>query len=446
MRKKKKTPIQVPMAGGDIGAEIISHMEGNPAYGRDFLWWLSYPFNIRFYDIKDDDMDPVREAFNIETAVRVACAFVDVTGKNIQEDERYGMKGIASDILVHPECARGHYKTFDMRKKSGGFRKIEAPETLLKRFQRLSLDNWWYRQQGPPRMFQGFVPNRGILTNAFAHVEDDVFGKDKTLIKVDLRDFFMSCTRVGVMNAILFVMGNTIEDNKEERLHTFPRALTRIAHALKEIKMFGFISDRLTTMNVIDLRKDPVLSLYVVAAEVIVNFTLLSICCLDERLPQGSPCSPALSVVFIRKLMLSIRRGLHSILGDDFTQTVFADDMCVTLPRTPGTSMVLDRVLRMIIGKIFRNRDLSVNADKVGVFNHGTSQRVTGVCITDKLSISRKERDQVRAELHLAATGVKALDDNDKMRLRGVRAWMRGVDKQGWDARCEVDFQKAVGV
>ena len=67
---------------------------------------------------------------------------------------------------------------------------------------------------------------------------------------------------------------------------------------------------------------------------------------------------------------------------------------------------------------------------------------MTGVCITDRISISRQTRDEVRAELHNAATGRKTLDEKDKMRLKGMRAHIIGIDPEGWNKRCEPLFRQ----
>ena len=88
-------------------------------------------------------------------------------------------------IAVHPEP---YYRTFDIPKRSGGKRRIDAPRVFLKTIQRWILRNVLYKRE-LPLFVTGFVPGRSLLTNAQVHV------KQKYLIKLDIKDFFPSINR-----------------------------------------------------------------------------------------------------------------------------------------------------------------------------------------------------------------------------------------------------------
>lgn len=80
---------------------------------------------------------------------------------------------------------KSHYRSFQIPKRSGGLREIVAPYPTLLQCQR------WICQQilaktKISRVVHGYVPGRGIVTNATQHLGNEV------LLKIDLRDFFPS--------------------------------------------------------------------------------------------------------------------------------------------------------------------------------------------------------------------------------------------------------------
>lgn len=350
------------------------------------------------------------------------------------------------DIVDHPENIIDHYKRFYIKKKSGGQRLIEAPDENLKTIQRILLDKWWYPKRGPEPFMHGFIPGRGVLTNALAHFADGKPGKDKILLKIDFSDLFPSITKVSIMNALLSDLGGWLFGSVRPR--RFPSTFFPLLRALRN-KKFDFVPSQsyITSMENrclpdISPYREPVALCFF---ELALDSIALELCCLDERLPQGSPCSPYLANLFLKPLHQRIINHIKKEVGSDFTYTVYADDICLTAPKDWLKSNKIEQARKIIYSMTYQYPDLCINRKKTGVFRQGMSQKVTGVTITDKISISRQDRDKVRAELHLAATGKKILTNEDKMRLRGMRAWMRGVDRAGWDSRCEKEFMEVIG-
>lgn len=77
------------------------------------------------------------------------------------------------------------YRTFEIKKRSGGMREIRAPYPSLKAIQ------WWIydyvlKKQYVHGCSHGFRPRKSIVTNVKTHVEN------KCLLKLDLKDFFPS--------------------------------------------------------------------------------------------------------------------------------------------------------------------------------------------------------------------------------------------------------------
>jgi RNA-directed DNA polymerase len=85
-------------------------------------------------------------------------------------------------IALRPER---YYRTFNIQKRSGGKRQIDAPRVFVKTIQRWILGNILYRLHLPPFVTR-FVPKRSIITNAQFHL------RQRYLIKLDIENFFPS--------------------------------------------------------------------------------------------------------------------------------------------------------------------------------------------------------------------------------------------------------------
>lgn len=84
-------------------------------------------------------------------------------------------------------CTDRFYKTYTIKKKSGGERVISIPNVRLRYIQRWILDNIIYNIKVLENI-KGFVPNKSILDNAREHV-----GKE-AILTIDIKDFFPSVT------------------------------------------------------------------------------------------------------------------------------------------------------------------------------------------------------------------------------------------------------------
>jgi len=158
------------------------------------------------------------------------------------------------------------YRTFEIPKRMGGKRRIEAPYPSLASCQRWILANILYKLPIHPNA-HGFSPNRSILSNASPHLAK------KTLLKIDLKDFFPSIP----INWI--------------------------------IKLFSEIG---YSYNV--------------------SFFLASLCSLDGKLPQGAATSPAISNLLsftLDKRLSALSEKFHS------TYTRYADDLTFSGPYIP---------------------------------------------------------------------------------------------------------------
>ena len=172
-----------------------------------------------------------------------------------------------------------------------------------------------------------------------------------------------------------------------------------------------------------------------------IDYVISYVCSLDDRLPQGSPCSPALANVFMRKFNANIIHLVNTLntKNPEFNleYSIYADDLCAT-----GSVMKGIRTFKGITESCIHDYpDISPNPEKTGIFKPGQTQCVTGCQITDRVSISRQRRDEVRAMLYMVAKGYKKPTEQEVMQLKGLRAWIIGIDPMGWQRRCEKLYQ-----
>ncbi|HEY5123429.1 MAG TPA: retron St85 family RNA-directed DNA polymerase [Ignavibacteria bacterium] len=85
------------------------------------------------------------------------------------------------------------YSTFQVPKRNGGIREINAPSKTMKPIQRWILDNILYKMEVGDSV-HGFVPKRSILTNASIHVNQNL------ILGIDLQDFFPNINFGSVFN------------------------------------------------------------------------------------------------------------------------------------------------------------------------------------------------------------------------------------------------------
>ena len=180
------------------------------------------------------------------------------------------LKGMVANVETH-------YTEYKIRKKSGGYRLIEAPDYMLKNMQRWIYINILCKDVSIKDCVHGFIPAfknrdrvRGILTNAAPHAGHD------WLINIDLKDFFHTVYLDRVNNYFHFL---------------------------------GYDEE--------------------------VVKTLTALCTYKSRLPQGAPTSPMLSNIIASKMdekMLEYctKRGIiYTRYADDLT---FSADYGVKVP------------------------------------------------------------------------------------------------------------------
>lgn len=245
------------------------------------------------------------------------------------------------------------YYQFQIPKRSGGQRTINAPTSELKDIQsRLSellldcIDEINTSKDIVPKLSHGFTRNRSIITNAEKHTNQ------KNVLNIDLSDFFDSFNFGRVRGFFL--------KNNNFNLHN------NIATAIAKIA------------------------------------------CLNNMLPQGSPCSPVITNLIthsldIRLAALAKRNScIYSRYADDITISTRNHTFKNGLLRIDGTDIVVGNILRREIERA----GFAINEKKTRVQYCDSRQDVTGLIVNKKVNIKKEYWKNTRAMCHkLFTTG-----------------------------------------
>lgn len=249
-------------------------------------------------------------------------------------------KGLRHLLYVLPNDSL--YRIFEIKKKTGGLRKITAPHPRLKAVQQRLL-RILFDLYSPRDSTHGFVINRSICTNAKTHI------RSKFVLNIDLEDFFPSINFGRVRGLFL-------------------AAPYRCPHEVATV--------------------------------------LAQICCYKNQLPQGSPVSPIISNMICARLdshLHKLARKYHcyySRYADDITfstnKAVFPSEIAKLVDSDGKTVCKLGNSL---LNTIYHN-GFKVNQAKTRMQKYDERQVVTGLITNKKINVSREFIRDIRAMLH----------------------------------------------
>lgn len=259
------------------------------------------------------------------------------------------------------------YTSFIIPKKNGGSRTICAPADKLKSIQsclsKLLLD--CIDEINEPNkkinisksnLSHGFVRERSIMTNAAMHLNQ------KNVLNIDLKDFFDSFNFGRVRGFFI----------KNKHFELDPHIATVIAQ----------------------------------------------IACYDNKLPQGSPCSPVITNLITHSLdiRLAYLAKKHSC-----TYSRYADDITFSSRKDIFPSQIMrEENGEFITGKKLRNEikhaGFSINEKKTRIQYKDSRQDVTGLIVNTKPNVKKEYWRTVKSQCHrLFQTGsfITKRDDGD---------------------------------
>ena len=216
------------------------------------------------------------------------------------------------------------YTTFQIPRRNGSERQIEAPTPTLKYIQRLIHESLT-RVYGPHRAVHGFQSGRSIVTNAQTHV-----GR-RFILNIDLVDFFPSITRERIFG----------------RLVNAPYSFdSKVANLIAALSTNAY-----------------------------------------SRLPQGSPSSPVIANIVAAELdndLANLCRSLrcrYTRYADDITISKSRGELSPALARYPNARGTGQVIIGDELANVIERHGFRINDRKSRLQNHWTRQLCTGLVV-----------------------------------------------------------------
>ncbi len=143
-------------------------------------------------------------------------------------------------------------------------------------------------------------------------------------------------------------------------------------------------------------------------------FFLSGLCCLERRLPQGAPTSPALAnlvVFFMDKKLAQVSQSA------DIAYSRYADDLSFS-----STALVPTEFQATVI-KVVRDFGFQEEPSKTRLMGPAVRREVTGLTVNQGISIPRPMRRRLRAYFHQIRCAPDSFADQ-KQRAVGYARWL----------------------
>lgn len=246
------------------------------------------------------------------------------------------------NFLIFRKNRTTNYRSFKLKKRSGGERIISAPAPALKLLQQ-KLNYVLRLVYKPKASAHGFIHDKSIVTNCHVHV-----GK-KHVFNIDLKDYFPSINFGRVRGMFMATPYN--------------------------------LPDRVATV-------------------------IAQICCHNNQLPQGAPTSPIISNMICAKLDSQLSRlawqsrCAYTRYADDITLSTqineFPRPLAILQQNEKGYFATAGNGLKNII----HSNGFVINENKIRIQSKTKRQEVTGLTVNKFPNVSRDYVRQVRAMLH----------------------------------------------
>ena len=261
----------------------------------------------------------------------------------------FGVQPKTISFLIYILPTEHRYHTFEIPKRSGGMRTINAPEPRLKMIQR-RLADCLYKCTGeiygdPPKrlLSHGFLRSRSIFTNASIH------NSRRYVLNLDLEDFFPSFNFGRVRGFFI----------KDSRFRLHPKVATVIAQ----------------------------------------------IACHQNELPQGSPCSPIITnlighMLDVRLVKLARKYNCqYSRYADDITFSTNHTYFPVDLAK-PSDGDLSKWLLGKKLTKEIKDSGFDINKSKTRMQWKCSRQTTTGLTVNKKVNIRSEYYRKARSICH----------------------------------------------
>lgn len=275
----------------------------------------------------------------LQTNEDLLCLLNQLKEEDLGHD-KYAFTMRQLNYYCNPNNTRRRYTSFEIKKKSGGVRKIDAPRRGLKNIL-YYLNQVFQSIYTPSSAAMGFVVGKSVVDNAQCHI-----GKNY-VFNIDLKDFFPSITQ--------------------------PRVWKRL---------------QLKPLNI---------------SQPIANI-IAGLCCMKKKeqdgtvsyiLPQGAPTSPIITNMICDKLDRRLK-GLAARFN--LTYTRYADDITFS-----SNHYVYAEAgdFRKELERIIADQGFSINENKTRLQKKGSRQEVTGLIVNEKTNVTSKYVREIRSILYI---------------------------------------------
>lgn len=278
--------------------------------------------------------------------------------------------------LLLPDMSE-QYNTFYIPKRSGGLRRIDAPQTeLMNALAHIKNSFEANLYAVPHNAAHAYVSQRSIVTAMKIHQKNE----SKWFLKLDLKDFFPT--------------------HNEEY----------IMYQLSKIFPFS---------RLIELWEDDI--------RILIKLALL-----DDRLPQGTPLSPLLTNILMMPIDYKIQAMLREQDHKFFQYTRYADDLLITDRYDFNWRRIQDEINRIIAVELAPFR---INQSKTRYGSSAGKNWNLGVMLNkdNKLTIGHKQNQRFRATVFSFLNDLKnniIWDKIDVQTLQGQISYYHSIQPE----------------
>ena len=246
------------------------------------------------------------------------------------------------------------YQTFKIRKKSGSFRTIHAPNSGLKAI--LKCLNFVFQSiHTPHKNAMGFVPGKSIVDNARKH-EDQNY-----VYNLDLKDFFPSVDQARVRG----------------RLMVAPFHLNSTDERKKLCSIIAILCCNRMEVERWDAEENK----WVIRTE--------------NVLPQGAPTSPTVTNIICERMDIQLTKLAASY---NCKYSRYADDITFS---SMHNVYQIDSTFIASLHEIIKAQNFHIQETKTRLQKRGYRQEVTGLIVNEKVNVDQRYVKELRHWLYL---------------------------------------------
>lgn len=259
----------------------------------------------------------------------------------------FGMRQL--NYHCNPKNNKARYYSFSIRKKSGAFRTIHAPNKGLKAIQKC-LNLILQVIFEPHKAATGFIPDKSVVDNAKVHT-----GKNY-VYNIDLKDFFPSIEKARLYSRLKFPPFNL--DNERYKLANIIAGL-----CCQEMEVERIVDEQW-------IKK------------------------MEYVLPQGAPTSPTLTNIICERLD---RRLFGAAKKNGLSYSRYADDITFS---SNHNKYQKDGEFLKEVERIISDQNFIIKTDKTRLQKKGYRQEVTGLLVNKDVNVQKRYIKELRMWLY----------------------------------------------